>query len=360
MNTLGPENPGTPTENTFHSPNTTNLHIHGLDVSPSQDDVFATLAPGGNLVYTYNIPEDHPSGSFWYHPHFHGSGAIQVSGGMAGAFIVLDKDDSHNFTALEDYVLLLQTFDFEGVDDEGNLIELTSLSNSNQQLNLLDKINLRKYTLVNGQYLPKIQLRLYVSFLFYSIHDLTCDIISSREAARLRFISATSGKFIYPAVPNGCNMTLIAMDGVYLNAPQPITRTVLPPGARADVIMQCFEAGLHVVASEPASNSQLGSTNDALQDILYLEVNDAVAAEERQIVPATLPARPAHLSDLQGLTVDNSFAVSWGFDNSINSVRYTGSPLETIALDELQEWTISAGDSVNHPYHQHVNRFQLM
>ena len=160
VNTLGSENPGTPVENTFHSPNTTNLHIHGLDVSPTQDDVFATNSPGGSLAYTYNIPSDHPSGSFWYHPHFHGSGAIQVGGGMAGAFIVLDKEGDDPFTELNDYVLLCQTFDFQGDDDDGNLLDLSTASGSNQPLNLLDKLSQGRYTMVNGQYLPKIQLQL--------------------------------------------------------------------------------------------------------------------------------------------------------------------------------------------------------
>lgn len=156
-------------------------------------------------------------------------------------------------------------------------------------------------------------------------------------------------------------MTLIAMDGVYLDAPRTVSRVVLPPGARADVIVQCFQPGLHAVTSDPDSSSLLGSTNDALQDLLYLEVTSTQAPAEQQIVPSVLPARPAFLADLRGLTADDTFAVSWGGgDNSINGQRYTGNAVHTIALNDLQEWTISAGDSVNHPYHQHVNHFQIV
>ena len=36
----------------------------------------------------YNIPADHPAGTYWYHPHRHGSTALQVGSGMAGALVI--------------------------------------------------------------------------------------------------------------------------------------------------------------------------------------------------------------------------------------------------------------------------------
>ena len=65
----------------------TNLHTHGLHVSPSGngDNVFQHIEPGKALDYEYEIPADHPSGTFWYHPHKHGSVAYQLSNGVAVA-----------------------------------------------------------------------------------------------------------------------------------------------------------------------------------------------------------------------------------------------------------------------------------
>jgi L-ascorbate oxidase len=70
--------------------NVTNLHAHGLHVSPAGngDNVLVEIWPGKSFEYEYNIPADHPAGTFWYHSHRHGSTAIQVSSGMAGALIV--------------------------------------------------------------------------------------------------------------------------------------------------------------------------------------------------------------------------------------------------------------------------------
>lgn len=70
--------------------NTINLHTHGLHVSPAgnSDNVLLNIAPQTNFQYEFNIPEDHPAGTFWYHAHRHGSTAIQVTSGAAGILVV--------------------------------------------------------------------------------------------------------------------------------------------------------------------------------------------------------------------------------------------------------------------------------
>nr|WP_067296120.1 multicopper oxidase domain-containing protein [Marinobacterium profundum] len=70
--------------------NTTNMHTHGLWISPSgnSDNVLLRIKPDVSFQYEYNIPIDHPAGTFWYHPHLHGSTALQVSSGMAGPLVI--------------------------------------------------------------------------------------------------------------------------------------------------------------------------------------------------------------------------------------------------------------------------------
>merc|ERR1719230_514897 len=52
------------------------------------------------MTYEYEIPKDHPSGTFWYHPHLHGSSALQVASGMVGALIVEDEPGDMDETVL--------------------------------------------------------------------------------------------------------------------------------------------------------------------------------------------------------------------------------------------------------------------
>lgn len=76
--------------NAFGCFNTINLHFHGLHVSPAgnSDNVLLNIVPQTRFEYEVNIPADHPSGTFWYHAHRHGSTAIQVASGASGALIV--------------------------------------------------------------------------------------------------------------------------------------------------------------------------------------------------------------------------------------------------------------------------------
>ena len=80
-------------------PNSTNLHVHGLHVSPGlvspgvygdyvMDDPQLGVQPGETRQHEYRIGLDHPPGAYWYHPHLHGSSAMQVGSGMAGALII--------------------------------------------------------------------------------------------------------------------------------------------------------------------------------------------------------------------------------------------------------------------------------
>lgn len=50
-----------------HCADVTNLHTHGLHIPFEQDNVKDHILPGGgSRVYTYNVPEFHLMGTFWY------------------------------------------------------------------------------------------------------------------------------------------------------------------------------------------------------------------------------------------------------------------------------------------------------
>lgn len=70
--------------------NTTNLHTHGLHISPSgnSDNVLLDVDPQTSFNYEYDVDANHPAGTFWYHSHRHGSTAIDVASGMAGVLII--------------------------------------------------------------------------------------------------------------------------------------------------------------------------------------------------------------------------------------------------------------------------------
>lgn len=48
--------------NTHRDLDITNIHTHGLHISPDEDDVFIKILPGQNHTYIFNIPSDHYPG----------------------------------------------------------------------------------------------------------------------------------------------------------------------------------------------------------------------------------------------------------------------------------------------------------
>lgn len=123
--------------NTPHCFNGTNLHSHGLWVSPTGngDNVLLNIGPHMAFEYIYNIPSDHPAGTFWYHTHLHGSTALQVSSGMAGAIIIrgsrLPTPTTHGDIdtllklpkggAIPEQVLVMQQIAYSCLDADGNI-----------------------------------------------------------------------------------------------------------------------------------------------------------------------------------------------------------------------------------------------
>ena len=62
----------------------TNLHTHGLQVSPqgNSDNPFVMIDPGRTFHYEYQIPDNHPPGTFGYPPHHPALVADQVFAGL--------------------------------------------------------------------------------------------------------------------------------------------------------------------------------------------------------------------------------------------------------------------------------------
>ena len=105
--------------------NMTNLHFHGLMVSPNtpQDDVIGMLAmPGQVLHYLVKIPRDHPPGLFWYHTHPHGESHRQVLDGMSGAIVIEGmKRYAPQVRQLRERVIVVRG---RSIENDPNAIEL--------------------------------------------------------------------------------------------------------------------------------------------------------------------------------------------------------------------------------------------
>lgn len=86
----------------------TNIHLHGFQGPPSEEDIFlSTLStPMHACEYAITIPRTQPPGTYFYHPHAHGSSYREVSTGLSGVWIV--EPDRPQIAPSADHVVVLQ------------------------------------------------------------------------------------------------------------------------------------------------------------------------------------------------------------------------------------------------------------
>ncbi|EDQ88747.1 uncharacterized protein MONBRDRAFT_26023 [Monosiga brevicollis MX1] len=325
----GPSGAG-PDSNFYRCPNTTNIHLHGLWVTPH--DVFRGIGPGGRLTQTYSLTTDHAPGTNWYHPHFHGSVSLQLAMGMAGAVVVDDPPNSLP-PALEalrsrDHVMLLQSIEYfnytqddincpyedglshcHNMDGAGSLATLRAFSSDALPLNMerrdpgygypIDGV----YFLLNGQFQPVVTMQ-------------------PGEYQRWRLVNGAHQASLSLSVP-GCTVWLLSMDGVYLSSPRLKNTSyplVLAPGARGDVAVSCAMPGLFELRSnENPDVWNLGAQEGFNTGVIAL-VNVS-GPNLNMSAPTRLPSRPAYLQDLRPASVPagNTRNVSWDLIRLINN-----------------------------------------
>lgn len=88
-------------------PEETNLHLHGLHISPDVDDPFLSVAPGDTHLYEFDVPPE-SRGLHWYHPHVHGDVARQMFAGLAGPILVDGDGEAVELDDADDRVVVLK------------------------------------------------------------------------------------------------------------------------------------------------------------------------------------------------------------------------------------------------------------
>lgn len=385
--------------NCFHGDNTTNLHFHGTHVSPQepQDYIFLELKPAGSPYepthecsgtvatgsFQYAVSPlryTQPEGTHWYHPHKHGSTALQVSNGMAGTLIIEGPFDDwlssyyqQQGFVLQEKVLVVQQF------SQGVNFDLPTASVPTP--------------LINGQANPVIKMK-------------------PGEIQRWRFVGATmqgsaqisidfDGEQATPVVAKQ-----IAMDGVqfapgnYLKQPLLGSNQEfnLSPGNRADFLVQApMKAGKFKVTFEVFGQVEAAKQRPRLQaalaaraagdtepQLFVIEVEPCPSCKPMAF-PAELPQLPYYLADIvpdappralyfelkdpQGqpanpATMPSKFYINLEGDVQAGKNRQFCACCSAISprLNTSEQWTITNTTNADpfHVFHMHVNPFQVV
>ncbi len=140
--------------------NRSNLHFHGLHVSPDapQDDVLTmSAAPGQTLKYTLKLPLNQPPGLYWYHTHPHGESYRQDLDGMSGA-IVVEGIDRYlpELRRMQERIIVLRDVELDAPNSQRDSV-IQRVSMQSQSCGMATGQPERVFT-VNGVLRPQIEI----------------------------------------------------------------------------------------------------------------------------------------------------------------------------------------------------------
>jgi FtsP/CotA-like multicopper oxidase with cupredoxin domain len=330
-----------------HHLNSTNFHFHGSHVSPSgiADNVMRSMEPGQSYDIEIAIPADHTAGTYWYHPHHHGSADVQVASGMAGMiFVEGDFDTVPEIAAARERLMILGEVVFDGFGTIENL-------------DTLFPETAVRFLTVNGQRSPTIAMQ-------------------PGEVQRWRVLHAGYQDDIFLAL-QGHRLHPIARDGIALaRMDQPEIRTadhvnedptaiLLAPGQRLDLLVQAAAPGTYelralaydqgypsphgllarvVIAGEPLSTK----LPEKLPPSPLAGIRDEEITDRRRLTFSSTAPEAADSEHWQKY----KFQID-GRNFDMNRVEHR------VRLGAVEEWTIVNLHIHDHIFHIHTNPFQL-
>jgi FtsP/CotA-like multicopper oxidase with cupredoxin domain len=322
---------------------TTNVHTHGLHISGdgNGDHVARTLPAGSGtsqgLGFNWTIPSDHPSGTYWYHPHVHKSTNDQVGGGGYGVLVIEDlKEDGVTSPDIPASVL---TSNFKLWSQTNEKVLLFSLGT---------------VPFLNGADIRATATRQTVNIL-------------ADQWYRFRVaVAVVLGRSSVLTVPATCVARKVAQDGMWSNSvPAEAASSFYFTGAsRVDIAIRCPAGTNSFSWGEIAS-----STKYSFNVVATAGIPNAGHPFASDGVSTWSPIRAAHMADMRNAQVSSVHTVL-GSTTSIlwNNVAYsveTPAKAEAAVLNYGQVYEFRMEPNLNqlganHPLHLHVFPMQIM
>ena len=330
----------------------TNLHFHGLAVSPNapQDDVLDMLAkPGEALHYSVEIPRDHLPGLFWYHTHPHGESHRQVLDGMSGA-IVIEGIERYvpQVSQLRERVIVVRGLSIKHDPSANALMQQVEIppKSCGGEAEAAEEI-----MTVNGAIRPSIK-------------------IAPGEEQFWRIVNASADRYLDLQV-DGQKLEIVALDGMPIayHAPRNPTlaadHILVAPAGRVEAIVTGPAASAHAALRTLCVNP--GPAGDPNPGMVLADLVPGIDQSEPKALPERIgnnklpPSyNPVHLDALKQAAP--SFTVLFTEDENgfyINGRKFAAdqAPMTSARVGTYQHWRIVNATAELHPFHIHQVHF---
>ena len=347
--------------NQAHGFNVFNLHVHGLNVSPegNEDNVLLEVHPGQTFQNEIHIPADHPTGTYWYHPHKHGASAQHVGSGMASYLILTDPEKDiravPEIGAAKEVFLMFQEMYLQDMYD--GVGEAPGHPNSVEDWFFSDKI--RVESCINGTACNELQED--GSFIIPEIH------MRPGEVQHWRFSHA--GIFInMPLTIEDHQFHIVAYDGITADKVTTVDELFIVSGQRRDLLIKAnAKPGVYAVKRR-AGYQQAAEVNRWYEKTLFNIVVEGTPMN--MPLPTKLNPPSERMPYIKDEEIIRKREVAFSFvDNTAlgififtidGKVFKPGRIDYTMVLDTAEEWLITNDKGSDHPFHFHVNWFELL
>lgn len=309
-------------------PQPSNIHFHGLTVSPlnNGDNVFVRVDPGHTYNYRFKIPKDHTPGLYYYHAHAHGFSERQITFGFTGAFVV-----------------------------EGQLEAYPSLARAKEQIMVLKDIQVTPWGTVPQDIVTSRNA-------IRTVNGLVNPVLQMRpgETQFWRIVN-TSANIYYRLTLSDQQFWVIAEDANPTVRMLPVKEYLLGPSARVEVFAQFPSAGTYVLKTEKV---RTGPAGDGYPATVLTTVLCDGAPQKAVALPLTRAACCAGtVEDYRKLQVDNKRLIVFNeTDNDfrVNNRVFNEDRIDTrVPLGAVEEWTIRNASDELHQFHIHQVDFQV-
>ena len=305
----------------------TNIHFHGFHTSPAgiADNVLRMMPPHSTNRVSVPVPRGIAPGTYWYHSHAHPLSEEQVFDGLSGVIVVRGLEDRlptdlrdapQKIFALKD----LQVKDGAIVSKNVNSDAPTTRT-------------------VNGLVDPRLEIR-----------------PGEAQIWRLANISAD---IWYRVHFTGGPLRVIAEDANPVGRTWSAANLMLPPGKRYDVLVRGPRSGTHELQTLRMSTGPAGDTYPK-------RTLATVVSTGRPVEPLPFPRSLGPLPDLQHARVDRTrhFVFSESDNGNqffINGKQFSDHVVNVhTRLGRTEQWVIRNVSDEMHPFHIHVDDFQVI
>jgi FtsP/CotA-like multicopper oxidase with cupredoxin domain len=317
-----------------HQFNNTNFHFHGSHVSPSgiADNVMRSMAPGEAYDIEIELPKDHTKGSYWYHPHHHGSADVQVASGMAGMIVV-----------------------------EGDFADVPEIANAKERILVLGQAVFDEHGMIEdfGTLFPETATR------FLTLNGLRRPTITMRpgEVQRWRILHTGYQDDIFLELEKH-DLHAVAYDGIQLGAMETMKTHLLLPGQRVDMLIQAGPPGTYELHGLPYDQGHAAPVGPIARLVVSGEPMN-MTLPDKLPPPPLEPIKDSELTGARKLVFSSTFpeadaAGHWQeFAFLVDGKQFDPHRIDQrVKLGSVEEWTIvNTHEHDDHVFHIHTNPF---